>query len=117
MTNYDDDRSNSVSSTHSVIMTTYGINDWSDTDDKAADRTFTLMHELSHQLDAPDHYCYGPGSTGRCSNKSCDECYLGYTTTRDCLMGHRFDISTISDDELYCDYCVDTIKSHLENHH
>ena len=117
MTNYEDDRSNSVSLTHSVIMTTYGINDWSDTDDKAVDRTYTLMHELSHQLAAPDHYCYGPGSTGRCSNKSCDECYLGYTTTRDCLMGHRCDISTISDNELYCDDCVNAIKSHLKDHH
>lgn len=54
---------------------------------------FTLMHELSHQLGAPDHYCYGPSTTSEgCANPNCDTCYMGRDAERPCMMTYRYDI-------------------------
>lgn len=79
---------------------------------------FTLMHELSHQLGAPDHYCYGiPDGSTVCSNTSCDICYMGRETTRSCMMTYRYDIEATDEDVLYCSSCLQTIATHLTDHH
>ena len=86
----------------------------SETIDKSTD---ILMHELAHQLGAPDHYCYNKidGGSGKCDNPDCDECVYG-RTERACLMsGTRS--SSLSLDELYCNECENVIKNHLLNHH
>ena len=113
--------SNSSFNRHSIVLTPKHTtnSDYSNKTEAIVKResTFTLMHESSHQLGAPDHYCYGVGSSGKCSNTNCDICYLGMTSARNCLMSYRYDISTLSNDEIYCDDCIETINNHLSNHH
>ena len=113
--------SNSVFDRHSIVLTPKHTtnSDYSNKTETIVKKesTFTLMHESSHQLGAHDHYCYGVGSSGKCSNLYCDICYLGMTSVRNCLMSHRYDISTLSNDEIYCDDCIETINNHLSNHH
>lgn len=79
---------------------------------------FTLMHELSHQLGAPDHYCYGinPGESV-CGNRNCDICYMGKTKARNCMMSYRYNIETESERTLYCSSCLSDISNHLSGHH
>lgn len=79
---------------------------------------FTLMHELSHQLGAHDHYCYGIATgSSVCSNTYCDVCYMGKTETRDCMMSFRYDIEATDEDVLYCSACLGDIDTHLTDHH
>ena len=117
MLDHEHDRSCSDSVLHSVVMTTCGVSDWNDESAKNADRMFTLLHEVSHQLDAPDHYCYGKEQGAQCSNPSCDSCYVEYPGNRACIMSEVCDISTLNDDALYCDDCEALIRSHLADHH
>lgn len=78
---------------------------------------YSLMHELSHQLGAPDHYCYGSDDeNGKCANKDCDRCVHG-TNPRACIMSGRDDISTLTDQEIYCEDCRTIIANHLYDHH
>ena len=116
MLNYENDRSNSVNASHSVVMTTYGIGDWSDEDAKYAKRTKTLFHELSHQLGVPDHYCYDDAEEegGKCSNPNCDTCVKAYDDTRKCIMGQG---TNITDNTVYCTECLNAIGNHLADHH
>ncbi len=74
------------------------------------------MHELSHQLSLPDHYCNADiiDSTIGCSNEYCDTCYLGYDDKRKCLMSEFCDIRT--ENVLYCDSCTETIYNYLVNY-
>ena len=79
---------------------------------------FTLMHELSHQLGAPDHYCYGPSTTSEgCANPNCDTCYMGRDAERPCMMTYRYDIEATDEDVLYCSSCLQIIAAHLTDHH
>lgn len=79
---------------------------------------YTLMHELSHQLDAPDHYCYGRDpNTGVCINPDCDTCQGGMTVARSCMMTYRYDIEEKSESTLYCSSCLADINNHLSGHH
>lgn len=79
---------------------------------------YTLMHELSHQLDAPDHYCYGRDpNTGVCINLDCDTCRGGMTVARNCMMTYRYDIEEKSESTLYCSSCLADINNHLSGHH
>ena len=115
--------SNSSSSRYSVIVTpkhTTTGSTYTNKSDAAVrkESIFTLMHELSHQLGAPDHYCYGiPGGSTVCSNTSCDICYMGRETTRSCMMTYRYDIEATDEDVLYCSSCLQTIATHLTDHH
>lgn len=115
--------SNANSSRFSVIITpkhtTTGSNYANKSDSEVRKESiFTLMHELSHQLGAPDHYCYGikEGET-MCSNKNCDICYMGRTTIRSCMMSYRCNIENINDATLYCSSCLADICNHLSDHH
>ena len=120
--------SNSKYYRHSIVLTpkmttTYNSTTLlydNKTDDKIAQESiFTLMHESSHQLYAPDHYCYGiKGTATKCSNEDCDVCYKGMGSTRiGCIMSYRYDISSLTNDNLYCSDCIGTIVGHLADHH
>lgn len=115
--------SNSRSDVCSVVITpkhtTTGSNYSNKSDSEVRkESVFTLMHELSHQLGAPDHYCYGiiPGESV-CRNHNCDICYMGETRARDCMMTYRCDIETESESTLYCSSCLAGISNHLSGHH
>ena len=43
---------------------------------------FTYVHEIAHNMNAPDHYCYNFGE-GKCDNKNCIKCYKN-TLTNNC---------------------------------
>ena len=75
----------------------------------------SLIHELSHQLGAPDHYCRKNGKP--CSNENCDICYKDYIYTRKCVMGDNSDFSITDPDSIYCSECISTILAHLNEHH
>ncbi len=115
--------SNSVSSRYSVIATPKHTTTGSTYTNKSdaevrKESIFTLMHELSHQLGAPDNYCYGiPDGSKVCSNTSCDICYMGRETTRSCMMTYRYDIEATDEDVLYCSSCLQIIAAHLTDHH
>ena len=115
-----DERSNSLTGAgwHSVVITP-SLN--TSEEEIYCEYTNVLMHELSHQLNAPDHYCYGDyKDNGKCSNPVCDECVYGQENPRTCLMGMSYydhDILEISDENIYCSSCTLIIKDHLKNHH
>ena len=75
----------------------------------------SLIHELSHQLGAPDHYCRKNGKP--CSNENCDICYKDYIYTRKCVMGDTDDFSVDNPEKIYCSECISTILAHLNEHH
>lgn len=115
--------SNSNSGRHSVVITpkntTTGNNYTNKSDSEIRKESiYTLMHELSHQLDAPDHYCYGRDlNTGVCINPDCDTCQGGMTVARNCMMTYRYDIEEKSESTLYCSSCLADINNHLSGHH
>lgn len=115
--------SNSSSSRYSVIVTpkhtTTGSTYTNESDAEVRKKSiFTLMHELSHQLGAPDHYCYGVSAgSSVCVNTNCDICYMGETVARTCMMSYRYDIEARDEDVLYCSSCLQDIAAHLTNHH
>ena len=81
--------------------------------DIQTESTYSLMHELSHQLSAPDHYCYkNKDENDKCANKYCDECVYGIMQ-RECIMSKRDDISALTDPEIYCEDCLTIIADHL----
>ena len=122
----------SYSSQHVIIMTIGMVTDNSN-NNKTPDviryeRIYTLLHETSHQLGAPDHYCYDESSSN-CNNPTndCWRCDNGLSSEPDCIMTNRID--DIEDkllagniDTLYCDQCKSSthskgILTHLEDHH
>ena len=76
-----------------------------------------LLHELSHQVGAPDHYCYGKGSSGRCANLDCDMCYKGHDKIGLCVMEESQYFWTETDMGKHCSGCRDIINKHLQGHH
>ena len=117
----DNDRSNSNSDRYSVVITPWVVSTFDKNDAEYANNVereyiFDLMHELSHQLGAPDHYCYGVGLFGVCSNEYCDECQND-RSPRACLMSWRYDVSDLTDESMYCDDCTTMIDEHLDDHH
>ena len=117
MLDHEHDRSCSDSVLHSVVMTTCGVSDWNDESAKNADRMFTLLHELSHQFGASDHYCTKQAPDDTCTNPLCDICCYGYLQERECIMSRVYDISTLSDNALFCSDCRSLISSHIQDHH
>lgn len=75
---------------------------------------YELIHETSHQFGLHDHYCKKNGSP--CSNQYCYSCTRGYSAPR-CIMNLPFDTENYNNDELFCDECLDNIKTHLNDHH
>lgn len=79
-----------------------------------------MMHETSHQLGLPDHYCYGKDSNdpeSKCINEYCDECVFERGEARQCLMSYRYDVENTSEATLYCSSCLASINAHLTDHH
>ena len=116
--------SNSVFSSYSVVITprhtTDSTNSYINLSDSKVrtESIYTLMHELSHQLGAPDHYCRKDyQSDGKCTNAYCDVCVYGMTTPRSCMMSYRYNIETTDESELYCFSCRDKINEHLALNH
>ena len=116
-----------------IIVMTIGMAIDEDNDNLSADiirreRIYTLLHEISHQLGAPDHYCYDETSSN-CNNPTndCWRCDNGLSSKPICLMTIR--ISDIENrlltgnlDTLYCSQCKSSthskgILTHLEDHH
>lgn len=126
-------RSSSSSSTQHVIVMTIGMvtdenNNNLPTDTIRDQRIYTLLHEISHQLGAPDHYCYDEKSSN-CNNPTndCWRCDNGLSSPPVCIMTSRtYDIEDRllagNADTLYCSQCKSFthskgIPTHLEDHH
>lgn len=73
---------------------------------------YTLLHETSHQFDAPDHYCFGTN----CSNQYC-WVHHPELMAESCIMRYRYNVDGLNINKLYCPRCVDTIFNHLVDHH
>lgn len=99
----------SYNSTHTVIIVPL---------ETTSKSIYVLLHELSHQLGAPDHYCYKDyDQNNKCSNKNCDICVYNLPAVRECLMNSREKDVTKNLDALYCDSCLRIINGHLRDHH
>ena len=125
--------SNSSSNTHTVVLTVGMVTDES-TNENLDDATirwqriYSLLHELSHQIGAPDHYCYDISSND-CDNptEDCYKCDHKLDDAPVCLMSGRIDdiesrLKNGTLDSLYCSQCLSAIHekgvfTHLNNHH
>ena len=121
MMDHEGSRSNSSSSSATVIVTPYGtVNPTNYTNYSQSEidwkSKYTLMHELSHQIGAHDHYCSNPSGTS-CNNPYCYKHVYGMTTLPTCIMSTYYNIEQIGTTSLYCSSCVNMIRSHLQNHH
>ena len=74
---------------------------------------YDLMHETSHALGVPEHYCF-EDPVDNCSNLLCTRCHGGTVCF---MMATRPDIEAININILYCKNCIDTINAHLADHH
>jgi len=81
-----------------------------------------LLHEVGHELGAPDHYCYehisGKDEFGNCYNSTCWTCALKLQVQPICVMtGNITDIEKTSIETLFCNSCKNTIAAHIQSHH
>ncbi len=87
----------------------------------------TFTHEMSHQLGAPDHYCYNGYTTKQqylssgepCVNSDCDICVKGESAIRnDCIMAVRSSNKLdLRDSNIHCDDCKNNISEYLSTYH
>ena len=78
---------------------------------------FDSMHELSHELGAPDHYCRDMDSNN-CGNSHCYRCVYGLQDEPDCIMSSfRNDLIPRPYEDIYCEDCISIIINHLNLHH
>lgn len=121
MSNHEEDRSCSIEGWHYVIITPYGMVHETTKVNKSESEVrswsiFVLMHELSHQLGAPDHYCYGKATDPSCDNPYCYYHVYGMAYPPNCIMSEHKNIEVLGNN-LYCNDCYSTIFSHLRDHH
>ena len=117
-------RSNSLLDNYSVVMTLSEVTNPYTHENLGSykvkkESRYNLIHELSYQLGAPDHYCYneeGAAKGQKCENKDCTECTQGKKAPK-CIMTKRCDLADENINTLYCSSCWATIKAHLKNHH
>lgn len=82
-----------------------------------------FLHELSHDLDAPDHYhemLKDDAGTYYCrGGDMCITCHPETGRAGWCIMrsGWRSDLLTCEPDEIYCEECKNDILEHLGKHH
>ena len=128
-------RSGSYDWTHSVVLLLgYVVDSNGNNHPPATVRSGSvncLLHELSHQLGAPDHYCYGTEENGpndKCDNpaRDCYKCDHNYAPEPYCIMSKYapdavYEVSKGSSLNIYCYSCSGWgskgIFSHLEDHH
>lgn len=82
--------------------------------------SWTLFHELSHQLGLPDHYCYGDRDavTNKCSNPNCYRCNKGLEPPECTMTRDRYlPLDQCNPIDIYCRNCLITITAHLTDHH
>lgn len=82
--------------------------------------SWTLFHELSHQLGLPDHYCYGDldAVTNKCSNPNCYRCNKGLEPPECTMTRDRYlPLDQCNPIDIYCRNCLITITAHLTDHH
>lgn len=81
--------------------------------------TSVYVHEISHQLGAPDHYHELYEGTEICKNEQyCSVCGGANARSSSCIMyTTSFDILSANYDSVYCEGCYNDIISHLSNHH
>jgi len=77
-----------------------------------------VVHEISHDVGAPDHYCEEDpdNPNGPCLNDAyCTDCHPEYGRAEWCLMysTERTDLLTCDDDTVYCELCYIDIVNHL----
>ena len=119
-------RSRSYGWTHSVIILLGSVTNPDGTNFHTTTvriaRINTLLHELSHQLGAPDHYCYKDlGNDNKCTNTNCSHCVYG-DNDPECIQSCKIrnvaiKVSMGEALEIYCSDCKSCIFSHLNNHH
>ena len=117
---------------HSIVLPIGDVTDTSN--NNLADnviryeRIYSILHEESHQLGAPDHYCYDRNSNNcnnpdedcwRCDNKLDDEPLCVMTKPWEDLEA-RLNNGTLG--EIYCSQCKSSthslgIVAHLDEHH
>ncbi len=76
------------------------------------DYAFTIHHELSHALNAYDHYCNAT-ATDACSNDYCDIHVYGMDEERVCVMSRHLPLDTYSDADLYCPECLGRMRNYI----
>lgn len=82
-----------------------------------------FIHELSHDVNAPDHYhelLTDENGNRYCrGGRMCNECHPDTGRPEWCIMdnGWRSDLLTCEPNEVYCEGCKNDIMSHLEMHH
>ena len=87
--------------------------------------SWILIHEIGHQLGAYDHYCYikqdfdGDGyAESSCTNFNCDKCVKGLEDIRPCVMGTAYySLEDITNENLFCNDCIQLLNEHLSDHH
>lgn len=87
---------------------------------------YVLTHELSHQLDAPDHYCYEDKECS-CDNPTCNKCHFctnvncwkcrGWLPNLHCIMNTIYNDAQMDVHVPYCQQCLLTIQAHIDSHH
>lgn len=122
----EDGRSDSSSASHTVVMAVKEENNNSGRSIRSL-YVYSLLHEISHQLGAPDHYCYSSGTGGSypCDNENCFNCQQGCPPPICLMSGFSFVENSMENhttDSLYCDQCKSLLHSqgigtHLLDHH
>jgi len=79
----------------------------------------TLLHEISHALDADDHYCKEDyGVNGKCSNGTCYLCTRGIRPPSCIMTGNITEnIAIMPRHTIYCLECMANISNHLKKPH
>ncbi len=114
----DNNRCDSSSNTHTIRLsihaTTYENANYTNKPTAVIryESIFSLLHELSHQLGAPDHYCYDLSSSN-CGNPTndCWRCDNYLEEEPVCIMDRRMDdiesrLNSGNLEGLYCDQCL-----------
>lgn len=120
-----DARPASYDTMHKIIITPWSTRNFIPPNEYeeqiAEENMFSLIHELSHQIGAPDHYCAEDWNEDdevkKCTNDHCDECVNEMDAPRPCIMSYIYYISTLTDEEMYCSDCIRDINGHLDTHH
>ena len=81
-------------------------------------QTPVYVHEISHQLCAPDHYHEFYEGTSVCKNKNyCSVCGINPRSSQCIMFNSSTDIMSSDYTSIYCTDCSNDICNHISNHH